>query len=149
MPCACCLNPDFTGVEPDLCFSCSALFVGFVHRRGFVRSDLRAFNLFMQIYRKNKSIPHVPIPVPPEQVTSPKKKAEDTRGLCEKCRENRPLTKHHVFPVRMRPLLHAAGSIKGPIAWLCRSCHDKAESHLDQNIVELFKKVYENFKTQP
>lgn len=50
-------------------------------------------------------------------------------GLCQRCRQRRPLTKHHVTPKSDNAVLtvYADRNIprsQAPIMWLCRSCHD-------------------------
>lgn len=42
-------------------------------------------------------------------------------GVCPKCLEKKPLTKHHIFPVRFF-------GKNDYLIKICRSCHDKIEA---------------------
>ena len=40
---------------------------------------------------------------------------------CPKCKQNKPLSKHHILPVRHY------GQNGGPYVEICRECHDQLE----------------------
>jgi hypothetical protein len=48
-------------------------------------------------------------------------------GLCPKCFGISVLTRHHIFPRR-----YYKG--RGPILFICRSCHNKLESEIPDRI---------------
>jgi transcription elongation factor Elf1 len=45
------------------------------------------------------------------------------KGVCPKCNEERPLTKHHVYPKRW----FGRGKENQQYLWICRECHDELE----------------------
>lgn len=58
---------------------------------------------------------------------------------CPKCGEDKPLTKHHVFPSRFK----WRRSLRRITVKLCRQCHDLLEKHIPQ-YEQMPEDFYEN-----
>lgn len=65
-------------------------------------------------------------------------------GVCPKCKVDKVLSRHHVYPKRF------FGG-KGPLKLICRSCHDRLELYIPHNEImpaDFYPMVFDWFCTK-